>query len=99
MVSIRTCTTVNAHGEWGLFFLHRERGLTRFYVQLNRGDEAEVPKESITLKLIVQGLQHLLRPYTVSTWANGVALTSLMSALDNGEALRVVSQRFQGLFH
>ncbi|OQE85772.1 hypothetical protein PENNAL_c0023G00909, partial [Penicillium nalgiovense] len=66
MVSIRTCTTVNAHGEWGLFFLHRERGLTRFYVQLNRGDEAEVPKESITLKLIVQGLQHLLRPYTIT---------------------------------
>lgn len=64
--SIRMCTTLNSYGEGGLFFLRRERGLTRFYVQLNRADEEEFPAASITQELIIRKLQSLLRPYTVS---------------------------------
>jgi hypothetical protein len=60
------CTTVNSYGEGGLFFLRRERGLTRFYVQLNRADEEEFPAASITQELIIQKLRSLLSPYTVS---------------------------------
>jgi hypothetical protein len=63
--SIRLCSTINSYGEGGLFFLRRERGLIRFYVQLNRADE-ELPITSITQELIIERLQKLLRPYTVS---------------------------------
>ncbi|GIC86188.1 uncharacterized protein Aud_002553 [Aspergillus udagawae] len=52
------------YGEGGLFFLRRERGLTRFYVQLNRADEEEFPAASITQELIIQKLRSLLSPYT-----------------------------------
>ncbi|RHZ63464.1 uncharacterized protein CDV56_109012 [Aspergillus thermomutatus] len=63
---IRLCTTINSYGEGGLFFLRRERGLTRFYVQLNRADEVEFPAASITQELIIERLQRLLRPYTLT---------------------------------
>ncbi|KAH8820750.1 FAD binding domain protein [Xylogone sp. PMI_703] len=53
-------------GETGLFFIRRERGLTRFYVQLNRNDEDEFPSELISQELIVQRLQQLFKPYTIT---------------------------------
>ncbi|KAH8696538.1 FAD binding domain protein [Talaromyces proteolyticus] len=63
---IRLCTTINSYGEGGLFFLRRERGLTRFYVQLNRADQEEFPATLITQELIIERLQRLLRPYTLT---------------------------------
>jgi hypothetical protein len=66
--SIRTATRVNSE-TGGLFFIRRERNLTRWYVQLNKGKENEdLPLELITKDIIVGEIQRMLDPFTV--WTN-----------------------------
>lgn len=65
--SIRTTTTIKSFEGGNLFFFRRERGMTRFYVQLNRGKDTEkLRKESITQETIIEKIRYMLRPYTVS---------------------------------
>ncbi|KAL8818467.1 MAG: hypothetical protein Q9191_007936, partial [Dirinaria sp. TL-2023a] len=55
------------YAEGGLFFIRRERRLTRFYVQLNHGKgEEELPRESVTEDAIIEKLRQMLRPYTLT---------------------------------
>lgn len=64
--SIRTATTVKNHEGGNLFFFRRERGMTRFYVQLNRGPDGEhMRRESVTHETIIEKIKSMLRPYTV----------------------------------
>ncbi|KAJ5140422.1 hypothetical protein N7448_003830 [Penicillium atrosanguineum] len=64
---IRTATTVKNNEGGNLFLFRRERGMTRFYVQLNKGKDEEIlRRESVTQETITEKIKFMLRPYTVN---------------------------------
>lgn len=51
-----------------MFFVRRERDLTRFYIQLTTDEDDSLDRDSVTLDFIIDRIRRRLSPYTVSEW-------------------------------
>ncbi|KAF9887242.1 hypothetical protein FE257_010370 [Aspergillus nanangensis] len=92
---IEKCTTIYNHGSGGLLFVRRERGLSRFYIQLTDGGTEGFVRDLVNQDLIIDRIQRRLKPFKLDVeycewWSTFAIARSLSERMAVSERIFLV---------